>query len=251
MTYFHTRDATVNANAFPTHMHNEYEMLFFIEGNADYMIESSVYTLERYDLLFIKPRTYHNLLPRSSAPYERFVINFTDEEAVSVPEGIGCIFNAAGNAFIRGSFEEWARLEARGRYNELEIFVKSVIRPLLTVAANTEQDERSARASRDDRLKNVLDHIDSHPAENITLGQISDKFYLSPSWLAHMFKKRMGISLMQYASRKRMLYAEQLIKAGTPPTTAAEICGFDNYSTFYRQYKKALGISPRAAFHER
>ena len=49
---------------------------------------------------------------------------------------------------------------------------------------------------------------------------------------------------MQYVEKKRILYAEAKIHAGMSPTDVAKLCNYENYSTFYRQYKKVLGHSP-------
>ena len=43
---------------------------------------------------------------------------------------------------------------------------------------------------------------------------------------------------------KRILYAQKLIKSGMAPTEAAIICTYNDYSTFFRQYKKFLDINP-------
>ena len=39
--------------------------------------------------------------------------------------------------------------------------------------------------------------------------------------------------------------AKELIAAGTPITEVCYSCGFQNYSTFSRAYKKSFGESPR------
>ena len=71
--------------AFHRHIHNEYEILFFVRGDADCIIEGSVYRLRDNDLLLIGPRTFHYINPRSQAIYERFVINFPDS---MIPESV-------------------------------------------------------------------------------------------------------------------------------------------------------------------
>jgi AraC-like DNA-binding protein len=38
--------------------------------------------------------------------------------------------------------------------------------------------------------------------------------------------------------------ARELIREGVGTTEAAERCGFGDYSSFYRQYKKRMGVSP-------
>ena len=68
---------------FHRHMHNEYEILYFLQGDTEYFIESTAYRLQRGDLLLVKPRTYHHVNRLSNALYERFVITFSEEEISS------------------------------------------------------------------------------------------------------------------------------------------------------------------------
>jgi AraC-like DNA-binding protein len=61
----------------------------------------------------------------------------------------------------------------------------------------------------------------------------------------HTFKEQTGYTIGSYLSTKRLLYAKELIVAGKPITEVCFTCGFRNYSTFSRAYKKSFGESPR------
>lgn len=249
MEYSHIRTDKVDISNFPSHMHNEYEILYFLEGDADYMIEGSVYSLKKHDVLVIKPRTYHNLLPRSNAIYERYVINFTrDELPEDCSDGLGSLPSAcsvSGDLFVTGFFAAWGSYGELMDEKQLYSFIRSCLCAVITSLGYAKKRDVSRDVKTDERLGQVLDYIDSHPEQPLSVDTLASHFYMSPSWLSHMFSAKMGVGIAQYANRKRMLYAQKLINDGTPPTKAAELCGIDNYSTFYRQYKKALGISPR------
>ena len=94
-------------------------------------------------------------------------------------------------------------------------------------------------------MEEMMAYIDENPTEKITAESLAKLFFVSPSWVVHKFKKLLGISLMQYVNKKRLLYAQRLILGGFNPTEVAEKCNFTDYSTFYRQYKKYFGISPK------
>ena len=46
-------------SALKRHMHNEYELYFFLQGNVDYTLGSSLYHLNAGDMLFIRPTVFH------------------------------------------------------------------------------------------------------------------------------------------------------------------------------------------------
>ena len=61
----------------------------------------------------------------------------------------------------------------------------------------------------------------------------------------HKFKKETGYTLHNYILSKRLFKAKELIKSGTPITTASMQCGFNDYSSFLRSFKKTFNCSPR------
>ena len=97
---------------------------------------------------------------------------------------------------------------------------------------------------RHDVLDNILKFIDENLTSPLNAQVIAEKFYVSSSWISHTFGDFFGIGVSQYINRKKILYAQQLIKSGVPPTKAAEICAYNNYSTFYRQYRQFLAFDP-------
>ena len=59
-----------------------------------------------------------------------------------------------------------------------------------------------------------------------------------PSYLSHVFKNDLHISIHKYVLEKRLILANKKIRQSVNPTVAASECGFADYSAFYRQYKK-------------
>ena len=95
-----------------------------------------------------------------------------------------------------------------------------------------------------DALQSVLDHIDAHLCEKITLDDIAAATAHSKSSISHIFVEKMRITPKQYILQKKLALARKLINSGTPPTLAAVRIGYDNYSDFYRIYRKHTGHPP-------
>ena len=58
------------------------------------------------------------------------------------------------------------------------------------------------------------------------------------------FKAETGYTIHGYLNEKRLLLAREKIGAGEPLIRVSEDCGFQDYSTFSRAYKKRFGASP-------
>lgn len=68
---------------------------------------------------------------------------------------------------------------------------------------------------------------------------------LCGSTVSHQFKQKMGVSIYQYITQRRLISAKALIARGIALEQVAVQVGFSDYSAFYRAFKQEYGISPR------
>lgn len=94
-------------------------------------------------------------------------------------------------------------------------------------------------------LQNLLDYIDTHYIENITLEYAADRMNFSPSYFSRVFKNLMGINFVTYLNLVRVEQAvKQLQETSLKVTDIALNCGFNNIRTFNRVFKEITGFTP-------
>ena len=108
-----------------------------------------------------------------------------------------------------------------------------------------QQRGESEPAAESSPLFQVIRHINEHLSEPLSLDSLCEQFYLSKPQLCRSFKRTTGASVGEYITAKRLLQAQSMLRAGSPPTQVCTACGFNDYSAFYRAYVKHFGVSPR------
>ena len=90
----------------------------------------------------------------------------------------------------------------------------------------------------------LIDYIQKNLSKDLSIDTLSKELYLSPSYLMHQFKETTGTSLHAYITKKRLSYAIELIRNGVSATIASSQSGYQDYSTFLRNFRKIYHCTP-------
>lgn len=97
------------------------------------------------------------------------------------------------------------------------------------------------------RLRPVIDYVQAHYHEDLSLKQLADLLYLTPSHFSRLFKQAFEVSPYQFVIQQRVTAARNLLQ--DPSLTLTEIAlevGFADHSHLTRHYKRLTGTNPRA-----
>ncbi len=120
----------------------------------------------------------------------------------------------------------------------------------LSPAAVALPSVRGALDSR--RLKRVVEHVEAHLGEDLTVEALASVACLSPYHFARAFKAATGSAPHRYLTDRRIGRARALLAEGRLPLTEiAEICGFSSQPHFTYWFKRLVGITPGAYRAER
>lgn len=103
----------------------------------------------------------------------------------------------------------------------------------------------SHRARMLEEFQELLDYIDHHYTENLSLEDVSNRMHFSPSHFSKTFKKLMGMNYVTYLNMVRIEQAVQML--GTSQYRMTDIaleCGFSNVRNFNRVFKEITGYTP-------
>lgn len=238
---------------FAMHAHEEYEFYCFFGGEGIYRVEGTPYPLERGDIIIVRPAEAHYVDIMGIKPYTRFCVHFKEELFASIdPSGrllrpfnnrkIGTSNRYRAEDFSGDAYKAFIKnitMDSPDRRVHVLTNLLPILNEISMVFETTKKPETS------NALENeIVSYINRHISDELTLDNICNKFYISKTHLCRLFKKATASTVGDYITAKRLMKAKQLLASGVPPTKAYLQCGFNDYSVFYRAYKRKYASAP-------
>ncbi|MBQ9416005.1 MAG: helix-turn-helix domain-containing protein [Clostridia bacterium] len=252
------RDENLTSELYPMHAHQFCELLYILEGDFKYTVEGHTYDLHPGSLLLMRDSEAHTPHLKSVQAYERIVIqfpfDFLETQETDIYDLIYAHPLGQGNLFLGD--KEQARFlhslitkvmvkeKTEGLQRErTRALLLIILRELIQIRKSFPTSDKGPNT--DLTLEeNLIRYINENLTTIKSLEAIEKEFFFSVSYLNRIFKKATGSSIWTYIIQKRLLMARGMLRSGTPAALVSSNCGFEDYSSFYRQYKKRFGISP-------
>lgn len=241
------------------HSHTTYEILYMIEGDAVFSIGGSEFKMRPHTLLFIPPNVFHGIHVLTDAAYDRYTVHFDPAilshehralllSKLPAKSGASCCVYDMGDSGILDMLRQFDDLDGGPETLHkplVPIFLHALIARILIKLPDENNKASSGENGINHSLKSkLLDYIDDHFTEPITLDTLSAQFFVSKSQLNQVFRQVTGTTIIDYIIRKRISYAQQLLLNGVSAMQAGIAAGFGDYTSFYRAYRKHFGVSP-------
>lgn len=243
------------------HDHRFYEIVY-CQSNCqpEYLIGSHRYQAQRGDILIVPPGVSHAIMmpDDNGEPFKGYFLwvslgfmemlqsNYVFFRERLVKEGV--LLRTAGtvwehlNDYFCHAVEE-TELQVAG----WESAVAGITMILLTQLSRAAADSSLPALNNEEPelLDQILVYVERFLFEKISLQETCNRFFVSQSTITHLFHRKLGVSFYKYITQRRLTEAKNLMREGMPLEKIAVKVGFDDYSTFYRAFKKEFGISPR------
>ena len=256
-------DPTPEADGYAAHSHDSYEIFLPVAGSLAFDVEAYRYTVERGSVLILPPFVSHRLIVQDSEPLEYLYAQFSpkampDEE--DLKETVESLFHGYGEgemsmrhlpkesfAFVHGALKRLCVSATKEVHHQFFRILSPLLREILLygIPVNGKQGELTKKGSRKTALTDqIIDYVSLHYADIQDLSFVVDVFHYSTVHVNSLFKNRLGVSLWRYVLHIRLDRACDMLVNGIHASEVALSCGFKDYSTFYRLFKKSYGITP-------
>ena len=245
------------------HYHPEIELTWVTESSGQRIIGDSVESFTPGDLILIGSQVPHQYRNWSQGRACSRVIQFRSDlfgadffnsvefqkmDALLNESNRGLSFSPTTTKAVQSQIEQLFELPA-GPEQALRLIeilhtlsIDAKRKPLASPSYSASVTTRKI-----DRLQRVLNYLESHWREPITLQQVSDTAALHPQSVSRFFQQHLGMSYQSYLVQLRLSHAaRELIETEHTITTIAFDCGFNNLGNFNRLFKANYGKTPSA-----
>ena len=248
---------------FEYHHHDFSKIVILIDGDLTYYIEGKSYILKPWDILFINKNEIHKPVVNADKYYERIVIWLNPDFIAKYAQGnnnlLKCFEVAMKNNYnllrlnmksienIKNLIQDIQSCDNSNEFGS-EILKESLFIQLMVLMnrlfLNSDKNRDIEDIQYDKTIEEVLSYINSNLENDLSIDTIASKFFISKYYLMRKFKNQIGSSIHSYVIQKRLILAKSLISDGLSMSTVCSKCGFNDYSSFVRAFKKAYGVSP-------
>lgn len=248
---------------FPTHWHTALEIITPIDGNYELEIGGTRYTATPGDILVIPSGELHQIYAPNGGKRFIFMMNISAISKFKGFAGIGAILahplliNKEGYPLVYEDIYE-ILVQIRNEYfrngEYTELIIQSLMINLLVKLgenrSNADELFPNVRLSKQkeyvERFNQILEYIDTHYMEDITLEDTAKMAGFSKFHFSRLFKQYTEFTFCDYLCYRRVKAAASML--AEPDYSVTEIAmntGFPSISTFNRLFKSQMNCTPR------
>lgn len=246
-----------------THWHEEAELTLITKGNCLYQIDLIDYEVKEGDILFVPPLFLHSISLGSSEEIfsETYVfhLNFLGGNSTDIcsTRYLAPMMNQEFSIPYLITPEHPAYASLRKIINQItslydeaiigyELALKSLfLQALFLLLQYSKKNTSFETGTPSDKLKNVLDYIEMHFAEPISVSELAKLIFYSDYHFMRFFKKHMNMTCVEYINNLRLEKSVELFEQGNTSILDVSLSvGFHNLSYFHRAFKKKYHMTP-------
>lgn len=237
------------------HWHNYYEITYIKSGHATHMLNNKIRELKHGDLIFMLPNDAHMFYEDTDVELKifSFMPSFPNKDTTE------SILKTARSCVISLDEKTACRVEVYlERIKELyetqtsisEKYIKCMLDAICYEISESIQIgglDVLGYINSNQRILEILDYIDTHYMEDLTLKTIAEKFGITANYFCEFFKKYVNSSFTKYLILIRIRHAIALIECDDKSIeTIAQETGFKSTSYFSQAFKRICGMSPKS-----
>lgn len=243
-----------NTPCFPFHWHERLEILVVDSGKLYASCGGHDICAKKGDIIVVNCEQTHSAHTNESpVEYRAFMFELSglSNSAIEKKEYLEPLMRGRmtfeyflRDEFLNDIFDKMSSEKHRGDI-AFPIYLKSYIYLLLGRLCRYHTESKVVAAVDDKSLYDILEYIEEHFDNAISVKDLSASFGYTESYLCRKFKKATGLSPAKYIVTLRLEKAEKLLLSTEYSCEEiATICGFHDRNYFSRCFSATYGMTP-------
>ncbi len=240
--------------SFPLHSHKDaLEISLVLSGKGSFICNNQPYSVKEGDIKIKQPMQVYSDYTDPESPIEQMSLLISGIHLTGFPRNhllsddyVPVLESGTWFALFREMLLQIYHLNRRGEPSSLFVMnelTRAVISSLTLLLPEAGHSKTLSRKSKN--LFGVIEYLNTHYTEDITLEKLSKKFFISPYYLSRKFKEYTGMTITQYVVHLRIGEAKQLlIHTDLSIKEVALCCGYSNLQYFYATFHKHAMCTP-------
>lgn len=221
---------------------NSYLFLIVLSGSGTVTYKGNIYEAQTSDCFILDCQNEYSHISNANDPWELLWLHYNGPQAQLYYE---YLIHKIGNKFRTKSLGGIVDLiyQLIDVYNSkldcTDLIVSQIITDIMTQSVTGSLLKSEQATNTISKLRQLLDYIDEHFTESISLDMLAKHFYISKYHLAREFKKEYNQTIIQYILIKRVNYAKELLRfTDLSIGEIAEACGIGDINYFNKIFKR-------------
>ncbi|SOE23682.1 AraC-type DNA-binding protein [Spirosomataceae bacterium TFI 002] len=232
------KSATFIDKSFPLHFHQNWSLAYIEKGSENISFVSSSFLLNKSALILIPPHSLHKNWGNKHSSWTYKALYLSNDVIKDVAHKLQLDYNFVCSFPYFVSYDE-------GTFEPTENCIFNNLEKLFT-GAILQENEHNKTIKKQAYVDDLLHHLHTNYNATITLDSLEKQFKVNKFKLLKVFKKRIGLSPLEYQTAIRIENSKQLFYEDISLTEIALESGYYDQSHFTHSFKKYVGVTPGA-----
>ncbi len=241
------------------HAHDGWELGYIVNGKGILNLNGITHGISAGDLMVIKPGDSHYESGTIDESVEIFFLNIRNDasfiQTFNLPFSDSSIIHIHGKPDVELILKN-ILIESLEEKQGYEYYIEAELMKLFVIIGRTSRETPGDNDCREslselihskqlDIVSPIKKYMDDNLFKDISLNDISNRFFISPQHLIRLFKAVTGHAPKQYITLRKIEKAKEMLQnTSLKIDQISDSLGYSNIHYFYRMFKKATNQTP-------
>jgi len=248
--------SVIRGGEIETHCQYCDEITYAISGSAKFFENNNCSVVNAGQIHFIKKGNTHKIEVLSNENFRYICIGFTPTHSSEIIKSFYDDIKDLQSFTVKdnGTVKHLSEYLVREFYNfdkysrdMINEYLSQILVTIIRSRNNQILDFHKNESSRSSNyaMYKLLRYLDREYLQIDNVKAVAENLSYSEYYLSHLFKEKMGITIKEYLTKKKISYATELIRTSELTVEQiATILGFSCAYSFRRSFKECTGLTP-------